>query len=99
MFDVWLGEMELTTLTLLLSVFILLPLQLLLCFRVRSRILRLLPVILCSLLVGTFLLLAHCNPGWDSLGYLFLALFAGFLLAACGVGWGIWAITRKRKKQ
>ena len=33
MFDVWLGEMELTALTLLLSVFLLLPLQLLLCFQ------------------------------------------------------------------
>ena len=97
MFDVWLGNVELTTLTLLLSVFVLLPLQLLLCFKVRSRLLRLLPVILCFLLVGLFLFLAHCNPGWDSLGYLFLALFAGFLLAACGIAWGIWAIINKRK--
>ena len=98
MFDVWLGEIELTTLTLLLSVFILLPLQLLLCFKVRSRILRLLPVILFSLLVGIFLLLAHGNPGWDSLGYLFLALFAGIMLIACGIAWGIWATAGKRKK-
>ena len=88
MFDVWLGEMELTTLTLLLSVFLLLPLQLLLCFKVRSLILRLLPVILCALLTGLFLVLAHCSPGWNSLGYLFLALFPGFLLAACDIGWG-----------
>ena len=98
MFDVWLGEMELTTLTLLLSVFLLLPLQLLLCFKVRSRLLRLLPVILCSLLVGTFLLLALCTPGWDGLGYIFLALFAGFMLTSCGIGWLIWAILRKKKK-
>jgi len=97
MFDVWLGEMELTTLTLLLSVFLLLPLQLLLCFKIRSRILRLLPVILCSLLVGIFLLLALCTPGWDGLGYIFLALFAGFMLTACGIGWLIWAIINKIK--
>ena len=98
MFDVWLGEMELTTLTLLLSVFLLLPLQLLLCFKVRSRLLRPLPVILCSLLVGTFLLLALYTPGWDGLGYIFLALFAGFMLTSCGIGWLIWAILRKKKK-
>ena len=97
MFDVWLGEMELTTLTLLLSVFLLLPLQLLLCFKIRSRILRLLPVILCSLLVGIFLLLALCTPGWDGLGYIFLALFAGFMLTACGISWLIWAIINKIK--
>ena len=97
MFDVWLGNVELTTLTLLLSVFLLLPLQLLLCFKVRSRLLRLLPVILCSLLVGTFLLLALCTPRWDGLGYVFLAIFAGIMLAACRIAWGIWAIINKSK--
>ena len=62
MFDVWPGEFDLTTLTPLLSVFRLLPLQLLLCFKVRSLILRLLPVILCALLTGLFLVLAHAAP-------------------------------------
>ena len=66
MFDVWLGNVELTTLTLLLSVFV-------------------------------FLLLALCTPRWDGLGYVFLAIFAGIMLAACRIAWGIWAIINKSK--
>ena len=98
MFDVWLGNAELTTLTLLLSVFVLFPGQLLLCFKVRSLALRLLPVILLALLAGSFLLLALCSPSWDGLGYLFLAIFAGVMLAACGIAWAIWAITKKKNR-
>ena len=48
MFDVWMNDIELTTAVLIFSIFILLPVQLLLCFKVKSSILRLLPVILLS---------------------------------------------------
>jgi hypothetical protein len=38
-------------------------------------------------------------PGWDGLGYVFLAIFTGFMMFMCGVAWGIWAIIKLIKKK
>ncbi len=101
MFDVWLGDIELTTLTLIFSVLVLLPGQLLLCFKVRSVVIRLLPIILLLIPTILFIMMSVTATGWDTLGYLFLAIFAGFMLFTCGVGWAIWGVAKliKRKKQ
>lgn len=99
MFDVYCGDMELTTLTLIISVVILLPIQLLLCFKVKSRMVRLLPVILLSVLTAALIVMSLSIPGWDGLGYIFLAIFAGIMLFLCGIGWGIWAIAIHAKKK
>ena len=96
MFDVWLGEVELTTFTLVLALAAVLPGQLLLCFKVRSRFIRLLPLGVCLSLTAVFAVLGLSTPGWDGLGYVFLTIFAGFLAAACGLGWGIWALWSRR---
>lgn len=69
MFDIWLGDVELTTLTMILSVGILLPVQLLLCFRAGRLPVRLLPVCLLSALTAGFLLLRLSATGWDGLFY------------------------------
>ena len=45
MFDIWIGDIELTTLVLIVSVIVILPLQVLLCFKARSLFVRLVPVI------------------------------------------------------
>lgn len=44
MFDAWWGEAEFTTLVLNISIIVLLPVQLLLCFKVKSRITRYCPL-------------------------------------------------------
>ncbi len=98
MFDVWKGDIELTTVVLIFSVFILLPLQLLLCFKVKSIIIRLLPVTVLSISAVYFLVMSAVITGWDGVGYLFLSIFAGFMLFMCGVGWGIWGITKLLKR-
>lgn len=97
MFDVWFGDVELTTLVLVFSVFVLLPIQLLLCFKVRSKIVRLLPVIALSALSICFLVMAALSSGWTSLGYVFFAVFTGWMLLVCGIGWAIWAIIKRIK--
>ncbi|MBQ7920085.1 MAG: hypothetical protein IJ324_09125 [Lachnospiraceae bacterium] len=98
MFDVWYGDVELTTLTLIMGIVLLLPIQLLLCFKVKSRTIRLLPVIILSVLVVTFIVMCLANPGWDGLVYIFLAIFAGIMMFMSGIGWAIWAIVKKIKK-
>ena len=99
MFDVWMGDIELTTAVLIFSIVVLLPIQLLLCFKVKSRAIRLLPVILLSIPTIIFTVMSVAITGWDGLGYIFLAIFAGFMLLMCGVGWGIWAISKLIKKK
>ncbi len=101
MFDVWMGDMELTAFTLVFSIAVLLPIQLLLCFKVKNKAIRLLPVILLSISAICWILLSVAITGWDGLGYLFLAIFTGFMLFICGIAWGIWGIAKfaKRKNQ
>ena len=99
MFDVWYGDIELTTLTLLFSVILLLPLQLLLCFKVRNLLVRLLPVLILAALALALVGEVLVSAGWDSAGYLFLVIYIGFMLLACGIGWGIWAAARAAGKK
>ena len=98
MFDVWLGDIELTTVVLNLSSAVFLPVQLLLCFKVKSKMIRLLPVIVLSAITAFLVVMAAMATGWDGLGYIFLAIFTGLMLLACGIGWGIWGITRLIRK-
>ena len=98
MFDVWMGDIELTTAVLIFSLVVLLPFQLLLCFKVKSKTIRLLPVVVLALLTVIFIVMSVAITGWDGLGYIFLAIFAGFMLFMCGIGWGIWAISSLVKK-
>ena len=99
MFDVWMGDIELTTAVLIFSIVLLLPIQHLLCFKVKSIAIRLLPVILLSIPTIIFTVMSVAITGWDGLGYIFLAIFTGFMLLMCGVGWGIWAISKLIKKK
>ena len=46
MFDIWIGDVELTRCALIFSLVVLLPLQLLLCFKVKQKGIRLIPVTL-----------------------------------------------------
>ena len=51
------------------------------------------------ILMFIFVVMAVAVDGWDGLGYLFLAIFTGLMLIACGMGWGIWMISRFLKKK
>ena len=92
--DMWIRDIEVTTLIAITSVLVVLPIQLLLCFKVKPVFLRLLPSIL---LTGTTILLfamMAASRDWDAIGYAVLGVFSGVLLIFSGIGWGIWAIVR-----
>lgn len=99
MFDVRMGDIELTTFVLIFSIAVLLPIQLLLCFKVKSKAIRLFPVIVLSIPTIIFAVMSIAITGWDGLGYIFLAIFTGLMLFMCGMGWGIWATARLVKKK
>ena len=98
----WIRDIEVTTLIAITSVLVVLPIQLLLCFKVKPIFLRLLPSIL---LTGTTILLfamMAASRDWDAIGYAVLGVFSGVLLIFSGIGWGIWglvALFRKRNKE
>ena len=98
MFDIWMGDIELTTVVLIFSIVVLLPAQLLLCFKVKSKVIRLLPVGFLSIPTIIFTVMSAVTTGWAGLGYIVLALLTGFMLLICSMGWGIWAITRFVKR-
>ena len=98
MFDMWYGNIELTTLTLIISFVVILPVQLMLCLRVKSRTVRLLPVVILSSVTAILLVAALIVQGWEGLGYAIWAIFTGFMLFMCGVGWGIWRIANRKKQ-
>ena len=99
MFDVWIGDIELIKTVLVLSVGILLLIQLLLCFKVKNKIIRLLPVTLLSIVTIFFVAMASTATDWENLGYIFPAIFIGFMWIGCCMAWGIWAIIKLVKKK
>lgn len=98
MFDVWIGDIDLTTAVGFFSIVILL-IQLLFCFKVRNTVIRLLPVILFSIFTIFFVAMASTSTGWDNLGYIFITIFIGDMWLMCGMAWGIWAIIKFIKKK
>ena len=75
--DMWIRDVEITSLIAISSVFVVLPIQLLLCFKVKPIFLRLLPSIL---LTGTTILLfamMAASRDWDAIGYAVLGVFSG----------------------
>ena len=97
MFDIWWGDLELTTPVLALAVLLCFPLQLLLCARGKNRLLRVLPTVLAALLTAALAVLATVASGWEGLLFLLLALLTGVLLLACGLAWAVWWLARRIK--
>lgn len=74
-------------------------LQLLLCFKAKKLWVKLLPA---AVLAAAILIFTVCFSRIDhlvSVVFLYVAFRAFHLLLACGIGWGIWAIVRKKLKK
>ena len=76
MFDVWIGDVELTTLVIIVAIVAVLPIQLLLCFKIKNLLLRLLPSILFTIVIISFFAMIFSSQDWDSIGYAILAMLA-----------------------
>lgn len=99
MFDIWIGAIELATLASLVSTVILLPIRLLLCFKVKSFAIHSFPIIILFLLVAAFIVLCFFNLGRDSVDHALFAIFADFMIFMCGIGRDIGAIVIGLKKK
>jgi len=95
----WIRDIEITSLIAISSVLVVLPIQLLLCFKVKSVFLRLLPSILLTVTTIFLFTMMTTSRDWDALGYAVLGVLSGVLLIFSGIGWGIWAIVRCIRKK
>ena len=96
--DAWVRDIGIILLMVTVSLLIVLPLQLLLCFKGTRRFLRMLPSIV--LAAGTLILfiMMRVAKDWNAVGYAILSVFFGVLLLASGIAWGVWAIIKLIRK-
>lgn len=94
MFDVWMGDINVMELVLIVSIVMILPIQLLLCFKVKNLAIRLLPILISFALTIMCGFMALITPGWDGLGWVFLLIYTAIWTLTCGIGWAIWAAVR-----
>ena len=69
---------------------IFLPIQLLLCFKVKSFVIRLIPIFLSFAFILFFLILGSIVKENIWLYYCYSAI-SGFMVFICFIGWTIWA--------
>ena len=81
-----------TALTVFSAFLLVLPLQLLLCFKARRQAVKLLPVLLLSAAVILFGVLGFALGDWSGIGFILLAALAGLLLLFCAFGWLFWGV-------
>ena len=93
MYTYGLWDFQSTAIFLAIAIVVIFPLQLLLCFKGKSLLVRLCPVLLTLLLTGIPWIAVLITKSWLFLIIGYLALYyAAFFLIACGAGWGIRAL-------
>lgn len=99
MVDLWARDTVIMLLITLPAVLIVLPVQLLLCFKAKRRWVKLLPTILFAVLTPALYAVALMVHDWSAFVYLILAVFSGVLLLFSGLAWGIWGIVKLVRKK
>ncbi len=99
--DITIRDIDVTTVIAVSAVLVVLPIQLLLCFKVKKLLLRLLPTMLLAVTTVVFFAMMATAKDWDAIGYAILGVFSGVLLIFSGIGWGVWAVALfiRKKKQ
>ena len=93
------GLFDIRTDVFVLLLFIIVVLfQTFLCFKAKKKTFRLMPIYLTLILTIAFITLGFIFDGWDGFGFFFLAICSTVLLAGSGIGWGVWAIVKKKNK-
>ncbi len=87
-----------TTSFVILSSLLIFILQFLLCLKSKKFLIKLIPLIFLSALAIVFFTCSIFVDGWDTIGYIFIALFAVALLFICVIAWVLQSIIKKIKK-
>ena len=94
MFDIYLEGVNLTPIVAIAGLVLMLPLQLLLCFKAKRVIVRLIPAAAFAAAGIALYVAGRVIGDMAGLGLFIFAVYAAFMLFTCGFGWGLWAIAR-----
>ena len=97
--EIWIWDIDITTLMAVGAVFLVIPVQLLLCAKGKKTWIKRLPSIVLAVTTAVFFIMMYTARDWDAIGYAILGVFSGVLLIVSGFAWGVWFIIRKVKKR
>ena len=97
MFDVWVGGTNIAPFLWLFALIVIFPLQIILCFKAKNKVVRLLPVIIFSALTAAAIIAVAVSIDWSALFYLIFAVYFAIMLLFCGAAWLTWFIVKKLK--
>ena len=92
-------DIEIIAIIAAFAVFVILPIQLFLCFRAKKLLFKFLPPSILAATTVFFFVMMRTTTDWNAIGYAVLFIFSCVLLLFSGVGFGIWAITKLIKKK
>ena len=98
MSDLLIGDFWMFICAVACAIFIVLPLQLTLCFRTRKLFVKSLPAVLAAGAAIAFYVLARIARTWIAFIYLIVAFYSAVFLISCGIAWGIWVVYTLRTK-
>ncbi len=98
MFDIWLGDINFTVLIIIFSICVVFPIQLLICFKTKSLLSRIMLPIIFVIAAIIFYIIGATGTEWGYLIYVFFSIYAVGMAVICGLALAIWAIIRKTKK-
>ena len=96
--DIWIRDIEITVLIVACALCVVLPIQLLLCFKVKNLFCKLLPSVVLAAFVVFFFVKMRLSTDWTAIGFVILGISFAVLLLFSGIGWGIWAGVKLVKK-
>ena len=99
MVDLWVRDTWIAALITVSAVFVVLPIQLILCFKAKKRLIKLLPTAVFAVATIAFYIMMITAKDWSAFEYVILAVFSVVLLMFSGIAWGIWAVLRLVKKK
>ena len=91
-------EFDSTTLFVIIGSVLTLLVQILLCSKAKKLLVKFVPMMILTVSAIVFIVCEVCSDGWDAIGFLFLFLYSVWLLLLCGLGWGLWVLTRGKEK-
>lgn len=99
MIDVFTQDTVIVLLIAACAILIVLPIQLVLCFKAKKIFIKCLPTTLLAASTVAFYIMAITAKTWAALIYLIIAAFLGVSFIFSGIAWGIWASAKLIKKR
>ena len=99
MADLFARDTEIVLLILVCAIWIGLPIQLMLCFKAKKLLIKLLPIVVLAVATFAFYIMAITAKTWVALIFIMIAASCGVAIMFSGIAWLIWAIVKLIKRK